>query len=347
MPFEIVRNDITKVKADAIVNTANPYPVVGAGTDTAVHSAAGPQLLEARKEIGYIVPGGSVETPAFALPARYVIHTVTTAWVDGEHGETEILRAAYRSALELADGLGCRSVAFPLLSAGSYGFPPEIALSTAIQEFTDFLLEHDMKVILSVFSKEAYSLAGSLFDDVRAYIDDNYAEERSEEERRENYLWKRRRREELRREASEQPTDSSFASFNMIASAMPMAENKEDLKALLRNRESTFVEYLRDLIREKEVSDPEVYRRANMSRQKFNKIINNPEHHPKKDTAIQLAIGLQLDLSETQKLLEKAGYALTRSSKSDIVIEYYIRNSDYNILEIDVALVDAGLPPLS
>ena len=183
MSFEIIRNDITRVRADAIVNAANPHPVVGAGTDTAIHKAAGPELLEARRAIGDIAPGDSAETPAFGLKAKYVIHTVTTGWIDGKHGEGEILRKAYDSALSLAGRLGCRSIAFPLLSAGSYGFPRELAMSVAIQAFTDFLMSHDMKIILAVFNKEAYSLAGSLFDDVKSFVDDNYVEERSFEER--------------------------------------------------------------------------------------------------------------------------------------------------------------------
>ena len=249
MPFEIVRNDITKVRADAIVNTANPYPVIGSGTDNAIHSAAGEKLLEARKEIGYIAPGVSVQTPAFDLPAKYVLHTVTTKWVDGQHGETDILKSAYRSALALAEELECESVAFPLLSAGSYGFPPEVAMSTAIQEFTDFLMSHDMKVILSVFSREAYSLAGSLFDDVKSYIDDNYAEEGSRRERKHIIHSSFYRREDKYAIEDMEEAEVESISFSALMPSAPAAgADKEALKALLRNRESTFVEYLRDLI---------------------------------------------------------------------------------------------------
>ena len=119
MPFQIIRNDITKVKADAIVNTANPRPVIGSGTDSAIHEAAGPELLEARKKIGDIAPGNAAITPGFRLPARYVLHTVCPVWVNGQHHEEAVLRSAYDSALYLADALHCKSAAFPLMAAGS------------------------------------------------------------------------------------------------------------------------------------------------------------------------------------------------------------------------------------
>ena len=182
MPFQMIRNDITKVRADIIVNTANPKPVIGSGTDSAIHEAAGPELLSARKKIGDILPGSAVSTPAFNLPAKYVIHTVGPSWVDGRHGEEAILRRAYDAALNLTDQLGCRSVAFPLMAAGSYGFPRDLALSIAISAFTDFLMDHDMTVYLVLFNGKAFSLASSLFSDLRSYIDDNYVEDQTQKE---------------------------------------------------------------------------------------------------------------------------------------------------------------------
>ncbi len=373
MSFEIIRNDITRVRADAIVNAANPHPVVGAGTDTAIHKAAGPELLEARRAIGDIVPGDSAETPAFGLKAKYVIHTVTTGWIDGRHGEGEILRKAYDSALSLAGRLGCRSIAFPLLSAGSYGFPRELAMSVAIQAFTDFLMSHDMKIILAVFNKEAYSLAGSLFDDVKSFVDDNYVEERSYEERgREHFRpkhsegWNRpvpgtalsgsRRDEE---EGADYWQEAEFEEdlgeeivFNAIADIGFAEEETEEiseltLEEILKRREASFVEYLRDLLTETGISDPVVYSRAGMSRQLFNKIINNYDYQPSKRTVYQLIIGMQLDLPKARKLMDKAGYAMTRSSRMDLMMEYFISHGRYNSIEIDVSLVDAGLPPLT
>ena len=177
MPLRIIRNDITKVAADAIVNTANPRPCIGAGTDLAIHEAAGPALLEARREIGDIAPGTSVATPAFSLPAKYVFHTVSPVWRDGTQNEEALLRKAYGAALHLAETLGCTSVAFPLMAAGSYDFPRDLALSIAISAFTDFLMDHELTVYLVLFNGKAFSLASSLFADLRSYIDDNYVEE--------------------------------------------------------------------------------------------------------------------------------------------------------------------------
>lgn len=368
MPFEIIRNDITRVKADAIVNTANPHPVIGSGTDTAIHMAAGPELLEARKKVGDIAEGYSAQTPAFGLNAKYVIHTVTTGWIDGEHSEGEILRKAYDSALSLADELGCKSVAFPLLSTGSYRFPKELAMSVAIQAFTDFLMSHEMKIILAVFNKEAYSLAGSLFNDVKSYVDDNYVEERSRAERWGGTRPRHRRKKDIaipnavlsgshdedredlevdRLEAYEaSKTEGSF--FNAVSDLNLSAEiSGLSLEDIMRRKESSFVEYLRDLIMEKGISEPIVYSRAGMSRQLFNKIINNFEYQPTKRTVYQLIIGLQLDLEQAAKLMNKAGYSITRSSKMDLMMEYFIINRRYNTIEIDIALVDAGLQPLT
>ncbi|MBR3394318.1 MAG: macro domain-containing protein, partial [Firmicutes bacterium] len=149
MPFSIIRNDITKVAADAIVNTANPQPVIGAGTDSAIYKAAGEELLLAeRRKIGAIHPGEAAVTPAFALPAKYIIHTVGPAWRGGEAGEFETLASCYRKSLLLAKQLGCESVAFPLISTGTYGFPKDKALSVAMETIEDFLQDDDLDVTL-------------------------------------------------------------------------------------------------------------------------------------------------------------------------------------------------------
>ena len=160
MAFEIIRNDITRVAADAIVNTANPRPVVGGGTDSAVYLAAGRlRLLAARKKIGDIAPGQAVSTPAFRLSAKYIIHTVGPVWQDGTQGERETLRQCYANSLSLAESLGCESVAFPLISTGSYGFPKEEGLRIALEEIGRFLLLHEMRVILVVFDRSAVALS--------------------------------------------------------------------------------------------------------------------------------------------------------------------------------------------
>lgn len=355
MPFQIIRNDITKVSADAIVNTANSRPVVGGGTDYAIHSVAGPELLEARRQIGEIRTGEAAATPAFRLPAKYVLHTVGPVWIDGRHREEEQLRCAYDAALRLADELGCRSVAFPLMAAGTYGFPQDLALSVAIRAFTDFLLEHEMQIDLVLFNTKAFGIAGSVFDDLKSYIDDHYVAEKNAEEYRIDAApaprankrrpsradIQRRRRIEAERAAPE-----DFSVSAVPAAPQEAAFSTVSLEELLKQREKTFSEYLLDLLKERSGRDSEVYKRAEVSKQLFSKILSNPDYQPTKSTVIQLALGLQLDLAQTQKLLGRAGYALTRSSKADLVVQYYIERKIYNVTFINEALADCGLPLL-
>lgn len=363
MPFEILRNDITKMKVDAIVNTANPHPVIGAGTDSAIHQAAGPKLLEARKKIGVLRPGESAATRAFDLSAKYVLHTVNPGWQGGDCQELALLRRAYDTALELARKLKCKSVAFPLMAAGSYGFPHDQALAVAIRAFTDFLLTHEMQIYLVIFNGEAFRLAGSLFDDLKSYVDDRYVSEQSEKE----YTADRPRRrdwDELRGDAVCETSEAPYPADSCANAVMPSqvitlhprsGEKAQaaaplasaGLRAFLNQTESTFSEHLLVLLRECGEKDSTVYHRAQMSRQLFNKIINKKDYQPTKNTAIQLAIGLRLDLPETQKLLGKAGYALTRSSKADLVVQYFIQHGEYSIVTINTALYDSNLPLLT
>ena len=178
MAFEIIRNDITRVAADAVVNTANPRPVIGGGTDSAVYRAAGSEaLLAARQKIGDIPPGQAVSTPAFRLPANYIIHTVGPIWQGGGHGEREALRACYANSLALAEALGCESVAFPLISTGSYGFPKEEGLRIALEEIGRFLLTHEMRVILVVFDPDSLALSEGLAGEIDRFIDEHTVRE--------------------------------------------------------------------------------------------------------------------------------------------------------------------------
>ncbi len=357
MPFQIIRNDIIGVEADAIVNTADPEPMVGGGTDWAVHTAAGPALIEARRAIGPIGIGQAAATPAFGLPAKYVLHTVGPVWIDGAHGEEEQLRAAYDAALALALELGCRSVAFPLMAAGSCGFPHEIALSVALRAFTDFLLEHEMQIYLVLFNARAFGAAGALFGELKSYIDDRYVAERTEEEYfadDQTQLFRRERRRNARGPRRIRESDAAGESVCIDASRplgaaparpAPQAASLEDV--LRRQQESSFTEYLLDLLKERGGKDSEVYKRAEISRQLFSKILNKRDYQPTKSTVLQLAIGLQLDLAQTQKLLERAGFSLTRSSRRDLAVQYFIERRIYSVTVINEALLDLGLPLLT
>ena len=366
MPFRIVRNNIAEVTADAIVNTANPRPVIGAGADTAIHDGAGPQLLEARKKIGDIPRGGAAITPAFNLSAKYVIHTVGPVWQDGSHGEADILRACYRNSLELAEEYGCESIAFPLISAGNYGFPKDLALQTAISAISEFLMESEMMVTLVVFDRKAYQLSEKLFTDVKSYIDENLIEEVYASEYRSAALWEwdeedeersyreRRRSRDLYNRYEENiccsfdleemeempapPPAPSFAIRDAVCSSTRVKERT--LEDVLRQLEESFSEALVRMMNERGMKAPQVYKSANISSKLFSKIVNNKEYKPSKPTALALAIGLKLNLDETRDFLGKAGFALSRSSKLDVIVQFFIENKNYDIFELEAVLFE-------
>lgn len=329
MPFEIVRNDIVNMKVDAIVNTANPRPVIGAGTDKAVHDKAGARLLMARKEIGDIAIGTSKITPAFDLNARYVIHTAGPIWRDGKSGEEALLASCFKNSLRLAKEKECESIAFPLISTGSYGFPKPIALQIAVREISSFLMENEMQVYLVVFEKQSFELSEKLFKSVSSYIDENYVSEKINAE----YKMSNLRSYELLFEASDTPRYGTICS-------------NPNLDGMLENLDKGFSETLLALIDRTGKKDSEVYKRANVDRKLFSKIRNNVNYKPSKATALAFAIALELDLDETSDLLSRAGYALSQSSKFDVIVKYFIENKKYDIFEINSALFRFDQPLL-
>ena len=334
MPFEIVRNDITNMTVDAIVNTANPKPVIGSGTDAGIHAKAGLALLEDRKKIGNIPVGSSAITPGYGLDAKYVIHTVGPVWQGGEHDEESLLRQCYDSALNLALENRCESIAFPLISTGNYGFPKDRALQIAIQAFSTFLLEHEMQIYLVVFHKDAFRLSEKLFNRVASYIDENYvaAKETAEYGAGLN----RCNRSAYRRRRDMEVCESS-AVFEEPLLCTPKAMSLEDM---LKQADAGFTETLLKLIDQSGKKDSEIYKKANISKQHFSKIRNNPNYKPTKPTAIALALALELDLDTTRDLIGRAGYALTNSSKFDLIIRYFIEQGNYNVVEINIALYE-------
>ena len=344
MPFEIVRNDITKMAVDAIVNTANPRPVIGAGTDSAIHQAAGPELLKARQIIGSIEAGCAVITPAFKLNAAYVIHTVGPVWLDGNYNEEMLLRSCYESSLSLAVQNGCQSIAFPLISTGNYGFPKDKALQIAISVFSAFLLEHELQIYLVVFDRDSFKLSEKLFQSVASYIDEYYVDshEFCKEHLEENRRRIRHRREMEICESSavleEIPTVGAVEELRPCA---PMATSKAiSLEDMLKQTDAGFAETLLKLIDKTGKKDSEIYNRANVSRQHFSKIRNNPAYKPTKPTALAFAIALELDLEQTKDLIGRAGYALTNSSKFDVIVRFFIESGNYNMMEINTALFE-------
>ena len=328
MPFKIVRNDITNMRVDAIVNTANPRPVIGSGTDSMIHAKAGPGLLEARKTIGDIRVGHAAVTPAFGLDAKFVIHTVGPVWQGGGHGEEELLRSCYDRSLELAAERGCRSVAFPLISSGNYGFPKDRALQVAISAFSAFLMEREMEIFLVVFDQRAYRLSEQLFRDVESYIDQHFVDTC------EAAVYGSGRRIRRRRDAER------LCEKNAVAEMMPCAMPSLSLDEFLKARDAGFTEKLRELIAQRGMKNSAVYKRANISKQHFSKIINDPDARPTKPTAIALALALELNLEDTRDLIGRAGYALTNSSTFDLIIQYFIERKQYNVVEINIALYE-------
>lgn len=340
MPLQIIRNDITKVKADAIVNTANPKPTYGGGTDSAIYEAAGVvQLLAEREKIGDIARGHAVETPAFNLSAKYIIHTVGPVWQGGNKGEFEILRACYENSLQLASNLKCKSIAFPLIATGVYGFPKDKALQIAMSTIQSFLMDHKMKVILVVFDKKAFELSGNVVDSVREYVDANYVEQAKSREY--NFCYEL---EELRYYSSIE-AESTPKAPHPIRSAGSAPKKKVKIDDLIASSDKTFQEKLFEIIDERGLTGPQVYRDY-VSKQVFSKIQADKYYHPNKYTAIALCLSLHLDIDQTQDLIGRAGWTLSPSSKADLVVKGCILNQEYNVMNINFILFDFDCPEL-
>lgn len=321
MPLEIVRNDITKMLVDAVVNSANPRAIVGGGVDRAIHKAAGPELLIAREKIGDIATGKAFITPGYNLPAKYVIHTVGPVWQDGKQKERELLTSCYKKSLQLAADHECSSIAFPLISAGIFGCPPEIAIATATRAIREFIEAHDLDVYLVMFDRESFKISSSLFNAVENYIDEVYVDAHLAEERRDG---NRRRREREVALHGRSGTDS------------------RSLEEMLDNMTDTFSEALFKIIDAQGKTDPQVYKKANINRQHFAKIRKNKDYKPKKATVYALAIALELNIAETSDLLARAGYAFSHSNVSDVIVEYFIKQKKYDIDIINQVLFEKG-----
>ena len=339
MPLQIVRNDITKMKVDAIVNAANTSLLGGGGVDGCIHRAAGPELLAECKTLGGCETGSAKITGAGKLPCKYVIHAVGPRWLGGKRGERDQLISCYRTSLELAKDKECETVAFPLISSGIYGYPKDQALRIAIDTISEFLLENDMTVYIVIFDKKAYQISEKLFTDIAEYIDDNYVDEHtddySERLRRLNAFHEK----ELICEAS--VCEEADEEIDMLMTAAPMAVVSKKAKSLddaLGQIDESFSEMLLRKIDESGMTDAECYKKANIDRKLFSKIRSDKLYKPSKPTAIAFAIALELSLDETKDMLMKAGFALSHSNKFDIIIEYFIENENYNVFEINEAL---------
>lgn len=377
MPLKIVRNDITKMKVDVVVNTANEEPIYSSGVDCAIYKAAGEKkLLELRKAIGPMSEGDVFITPGLKLPAKYIIHAVSPFYLDGNEGEEDKLRGCYRKSLELAYANKCKSIAFPLISTGSFGYPKEEGMRIAIDEINRFLLENDMLVYLVVFGEDSTRLGKNLYPDLKEYIDANYVETKFEEE---YGIFGMRRKSSLNRyESRSIPLEEPMAKCSKIPDMdedylIPETDEDDERELIIEDDESsawadfdnydefveekesaieermkhlsdTFTEYLLYMMEQKGLSGVDVYKRAIIDKRQFSKIKNNKDYHPDKGTALRLCVGAKLNLDEAKDLLARAGYALSPCDKRDIIFSYFIERRVYDVTEIDITLEEYGLP---
>ena len=319
MPFYMIRGDITKLQVDAIVNAANNSLLGGGGVDGAIHRAAGPKLLEECRTLGGCETGQAKLTGGYNLPAKYVIHTVGPIWRGGNRGERELLVSCYRNSLELASKEGCKTLAFPLISAGVYGYPKDQAVQVAVETIQSFLLTHDVSVTLVLFDRDAATVSKSLFTDIPSYIDTQFIKEHADQGP-----------ERVRREV---------AFYRDAAKGMPMSAGVPgSLEEALSHIDESFSQMLLRKMDAVGLTDAQYYKKANIDRKLFSKIRNDPHYRPSKPTALAFAIALELDLNETQELLRKAGFTLSHSQKLDIIVEYFILHGNYDIFQINQAL---------
>lgn len=339
MPLQIVRNNIVSMDTDAIVNAANSRLRMGSGVCGAIFDAAGPfELQRACDEIGGCPTGGAVITPGFRLKAKYVIHAVGPVWQGGASGEEALLRSAYTESMQRARENGCRSIAFPLISSGVYGYPKDQALRVALSSIQDDLLLHeDLDVYLVVFDRSAFTLSEKLFQRVRSYVDEHYVAMQEKALRSRSIL-----------------SEPDLCAMPEPCAPMPEKCCPEEAVGFAgqfdfrrRKLEETFSESVLRIIDMKKIpKDSIVYKRANLDKSVFSKLRSNPGYVPSKSTAVALAIALELNMDQTCDLLRKAGYALSPSSLADVIVSYFIENGLYDIFEINAVLFQYDQPCL-
>lgn len=358
MPFLMIRNDITKVHADVIVNPANTDLLEGSGTSRAIYEAAGEEALtKVCRKIGSCKFGEAVITPGFHLPAKYIIHAAGPVWMGGKHGEAELLYRAYWNSMKLAAEYHLESIAFPLLSSGNYGYPKDKALKVAVHAISDFLMEEEMLVYLVLYDRNALAVSKKLFASVEEYIDDHYVEEKDEEYLDEASFPEHQLRRRLGSHANIDVSGfvvdevQEMASLQEAFMPLPMAPSGKSapvrsLEQLVNLQNETFSQMLLRLIDERGLKDSYVYKKANVDRRHFSKIRNDVDYAPNKKTVLAFAIALELSMDETRDLLMRAGFAFSCCSKFDVIICYFIENGMYDIFGINEMLFAYGQPTL-
>lgn len=333
MPLQIIRNDITKVQCDAIVNAANSTLLGGGGVDGAIHKAAGRGLLLECMKLGGCKVGQAKITKGYNLPCKYVIHTVGPKWKGGTNGERELLESCYKNSLALAKENNCESVAFPLISSGVYGYPMNEAFKVAVDTVAEFLMHNDMLVYIVVYNKNALAAGSKLFTDIAQYIDDNYVVEHTDID------YERMRNAQC---SMPLPQTRFIEEEDVCAAAIPYSQSFEATASLEniidKTIDESFSEMLLRLIDERGMKDSDCYKKANIDKRLFSKIRSNRNYKPSKPTVLAFCVALELPLAQTNEMLMKAGFALSHSNKFDIIVEYFINQNNYNIFEINEAL---------
>jgi O-acetyl-ADP-ribose deacetylase (regulator of RNase III) len=324
LSLQIIHGDITKFSVDAIVNAANSALQQGGGVCGAIFAAAGArELAAACNQIGHCAVGEAVATSGFRLPAKHIFHTVGPVWRGGESGEEEQLRACYRNCLKLAESMQLKSVAFPLISSGIFGYPKQQAFSVAVSEIGRYLFHAEIDVFLVIYPTKPVEAKDARFHLLNEYL-------RSSDSGQTGSAIC----------CSAEPRCGAAAPAPAQKEAVldPLRQFSSSLIRALEQKEETFSQRLLRYIRERNLLEPEVYRHANLDRRLFSKIRGNPSYQPSKSTALALAVALHLNLEETDDLLRRAGYALSPSSRFDLIVVYYIKKGMFDIFEINETL---------
>lgn len=328
MPFYQVRDDITRMKVDAVVNAANNELLMGGGVCGAIFRAAGPEQMQAAcRPLAPLATGKAVITPGFALPANYVIHTPGPIYRPHVDGLDELLAASYTNSLMLAHDYECERIAFPLISSGIYGYPKAKALHIAVTAILSFLQEHDMTVYLSIFDRELSETSERRLREIDRHLKKHYRPAEASATPRGTFRMLR-------------PADAAVPEASASTNALTSLEEQ------IANLDESFSKTLLRLIDQKGYTDVEVYKKANIDRKLFSKIRNAPSYMPSKRTAVAFAVALELSAEETHDLLKRAGFTLSQSQKFDVIIDYFIRNGIYDIFRINDVLFRYDQPLL-
>lgn len=366
MPLKFIRQDITKIKCDAIVNPTNSRLEPGGGADLAIHKTAGRKLLEFCRMVGRCEVGEAKITPGFFLPCKYVVHTAGPDWneSDNPHG---LLESCYSECLKLAVKHECSSVAFPLISSGTNGAPKDEVLKIATKVIGDFLLQNDILVYLVVFDTDSYEISNKIYSDVLEYIDDNYVKTHQEVSNRDLRRFEANIRADSKacdKCGAELSADQLFCSncgavadkthlfAGVQSAALPNPEAKAaevfcksvcmdapSLDDMIKNMDKGFADTLFYYIDIKGLTDVECYKLSNVDKKTFSKIKCNKDYRPGKATAVSFAIGMKLNEEETNHLLSTVGYCLSNSNLFDVIIKYFISSGNYeSIFDVNEVL---------